>query len=102
MNKVLALLTGIDEDVLKGERPPARCSIAQRMSWASHRVTTRTEDTAYCLIGIFDVNMPMLYGEGQKAFFRLQEEIIKHSDDHTIFAWPINRPDQPGLLAEVR
>jgi hypothetical protein len=64
-----------------------RFSIAQKMSWAARRITTRTEDMAYSLLGIFDVNMPLLYGEGEKAFIRLQEEIIKNSDDQTIFAW---------------
>jgi hypothetical protein len=63
-------------------------SIAQRMSWAAHRQTTREEDLAYCLIGLFNVNMPLLYGEGgTKAFIRLQEEIMKASDDHSLFAW---------------
>lgn len=58
------------------------------MSWAAHRETTRPEGIAYCLMGVFSVNMPMLYGEGaEKAFLRLQEEIMKQSDDHTIFAW---------------
>ena len=38
------------------------------MSWASRRVTTRDEDIAYCLLGMFDVNMPLIYGEGEKAF----------------------------------
>lgn len=99
LSKLLTLQTGIDEAILDGESL-ARCSIAQRMSWASQRVTTRIEDTDYCLLGIFDVNMPMLYGEGEKAFLRLQEEIIKRSDDHTIFAWPIHRHSQPGLLAD--
>ncbi|KAI1263028.1 HET-domain-containing protein [Xylariaceae sp. FL1019] len=42
--------------------------------------TTRIEDTAYCLMGLFDVNMPLLYREGKKAFFiRLQEEITPHN-----------------------
>ncbi|KAI1208125.1 uncharacterized protein F4807DRAFT_154026 [Annulohypoxylon truncatum] len=63
-------------------------SVAKRMSWASNRNTSRVEDIAYCLLGIFDVNMPLLYGEGKKAFRRLQEEIIKvRFDDHSIFAW---------------
>ncbi|KAI1494902.1 heterokaryon incompatibility protein-domain-containing protein [Biscogniauxia mediterranea] len=62
-------------------------SVAQRMSWASRRQTTRDEDTAYCLLGIFDINMPLLYGEGTKAFFRLQEEIMKYSDDQSLLAW---------------
>lgn len=64
--------------------------VAKRMSWAAGRETTRVEDSAYCLLGIFDVNMPLLYGEGRKAFQRLQEEILKVSDDHTLFAWGLN------------
>lgn len=99
LSKLLSSQTRIDEAILNGESPSNR-TIAQRMSWASHRVTTRVEDTAYCLLGIFDVHMPMLYGEGKRAFLRLQEEIIKRSDDYTIFAWPIGLDDQPGLLAD--
>nr|POF13260.1 vegetative incompatibility protein het-e-1 [Quercus suber] len=58
------------------------------MSWAASRETTREEDVAYSLIGMFDVNMPMLYGEGaRRAFVRLQEEIMKSNEDHTLFAW---------------
>lgn len=60
---------------------------AQKMSWASKRETTRVEDMAYCLMGIFGVNMPPLYGEGQNAFMRLQLEILRISDDESIFAW---------------
>ena len=63
-------------------------SIAKKMSWASKRVTSRAEDIAYCLLGIFDVSMPLLYGKGgNKAFMRFQLEIIKRSDDESIFAW---------------
>ncbi|CZR70205.1 uncharacterized protein PAC_20106 [Phialocephala subalpina] len=62
-------------------------SAAQKMSWAAGRNTTRLEDEAYCLMGLFDVNMPLLYGEGRKAFSRLQQEILKISDDPSIFAW---------------
>ncbi|KAF7534325.1 hypothetical protein G7054_g6308 [Neopestalotiopsis clavispora] len=57
------------------------------MSWAARRHTTRQEDMAYCLLGLFDVNMPMLYGEGAKAFLRLQEEIIRRTNDRSIFAF---------------
>ena len=99
LRRILSTRTGIDEEILKGE-PLSTRSIAQRMSWAAQRVTKRVEDEAYCLLGIFDVNMPMLYGEGEKAFLRLQEEIIKRSDDHSIFAWPIRGRFQPGLLAD--
>lgn len=80
-------ITGIPPEVLHG-KSPSSYSIAQRMSWAAKRKTTRVEDKAYSLMGLFDVNMPMLYGEGEKAFIRLQEEIMRHSTDYSIFAWP--------------
>ena len=57
------------------------------MNWAANRQTTREEDIAYCLMGIFDVNILMMYGEGRKAFIRLQEEIVKQTQDDSIFAW---------------
>lgn len=60
------------------------------------------KDVAYCLMGLFSVNMPMLYGECEKAFLRLQEEIMKQSDDQSIFAWTdpdASRDSLHGLLA---
>jgi hypothetical protein len=82
----LQSITGINAGVLQGE-PLDRVAVAKRMSWAARRQTTREEDVAYCLLGIFNVNMAMLYGEGSKAFVRLQEEIMKDSDDQSLFAW---------------
>ena len=96
---VISVITSIDVKVLKGA-DPMNFSIAKRMSWASKRTTTKIEDIAYSLLGIFDVNMPMLYGEGGKAFIRLQEEIMKHSDDHSIFAWTSSESGYRGLLAK--
>jgi hypothetical protein len=85
----ISKITGIDTDTLYGEGLEL-VSVANKMSLASDRQTTRTEDTAYCLLGLFDVNMPLLYGEGQKAFLRLQEEILKSSYDHSLFAWGLD------------
>jgi hypothetical protein len=69
-------------------------SVAKRMSWAANREATRSEDVAYSLFGIFNVHMPLIYGEGQqKAFRRLQEEIMKFSDDHTLFAWGLSNAE---------
>jgi hypothetical protein len=63
-------------------------SVAQRLSWAAHRETKKPEDIAYCLLGILDVNMPLLYGEGkERAFMRLQIRVIDHQNDDSIFAW---------------
>lgn len=74
--------------------------IAERMSWAARRRTTREEDRAYSLMGIFNVHMPVLYGEGgQLAFKRLQEQIIQTSHDQTIFAW-VKCSAVSGLLAQ--
>jgi hypothetical protein len=69
------------------------------MTWAAKRQTTRFEDVAYSLFGIFDVNMPLLYGEGRGAFIRLQEEILKETDDQSILAWGINGDlDSEGFI----
>lgn len=100
--KALERVTGISFSVLVGEQELADTSVATRMSWAAKRQTKRPEDMAYCMLGIFQVNMPLLYGEGTRAFRRLQEEILKHSNDLTIFAWsiPDNCADKyPGLFA---
>ncbi|KAK6434327.1 hypothetical protein LTR95_009492 [Oleoguttula sp. CCFEE 5521] len=101
LRPIISSITGIDDDYLRP--PPAtnpfdtvqnpglpveHASIAKRMSWASARETTREEDLAYCLIGLFEVNIPMLYGEGgQRAFYRLQEEIMGANEDQSLFAW---------------
>lgn len=85
--KTLEEITGIDQSVLRDPQHRDRVSVARRMSWASNRETSRVEDIAYCLFGIFDVNMPLLYGEGPKAFLRLQEEIMKYDQDQSLFAW---------------
>ncbi|KAF5637207.1 heterokaryon incompatibility protein het-E-1 [Fusarium tjaetaba] len=98
----VAQITGIPRKVLYvGDL--GSFSAATRMSWAARRRTTRMEDQAYCLLGIFDVHMPLLYGEGKHAFIRLQEEIIRKQPDHTLFAWR-SEPTSPaptfsGLLA---
>jgi len=79
--------TKIDKRYLLDRTAIKDASIATKFSWASARRTTREEDKAYCLLGLVQVNMPMLYGEGSGAFYRLQLEIIKQTNDHTIFAW---------------
>lgn len=88
----LSEITSIDHSVLQNPHLDdylRKRSIAERMSWAASRSTAREEDRAYSLLGIFDINMPLLYGEGRKAFQRLQEEIIRQSTvvDHSILAW---------------
>ncbi|KAK4449584.1 heterokaryon incompatibility protein-domain-containing protein [Podospora aff. communis PSN243] len=88
----LQAITGIDEAVLQGA-PHEEVSVGRRMSWAAGRKTTRQEDIAYCLFGIFNINLPLIYGEGEKAFFRLQAEILKQMDDYTLFAWRGNTSD---------
>lgn len=97
----ISLITTIDLDLLSGSRRLESYSIAERMSWAARRKTTRPEDRAYSLIGLFGVSMPMIYGEGaERSFLRLQSEIMKDTDDHSIFAWPGTvHPSHCSLLA---
>ncbi|KAL8848607.1 MAG: hypothetical protein Q9221_006381 [Calogaya cf. arnoldii] len=98
---LISATTGIKESFISSRMklPIESASVAVRMSWVARRTTSRSEDMAYCLLGLFDVNMPLLYGEGvKKAFLRLQTEIIKESDDETIFAWTANVP-MSGMLA---
>ncbi|KAI0644847.1 heterokaryon incompatibility protein-domain-containing protein [Trametes meyenii] len=91
---VIEEITGVDCAMLKTWHSDGRIeavygtSIAKRMSWAAGRETTRDEDRAYSLMGLFDVHMPIIYGEGgEKAFRRLQLKVIKRSTDHSIFAY---------------
>jgi hypothetical protein len=79
--------TSIDEEVLKAPESVFSKSVAQRMSWAAAREATRSEDLAYSLLGLFEINMPMQYGEGHAAFIRLQKEILRNTNDQTLFAW---------------
>lgn len=86
LTKELEEKTGIPADVLLYAVNRRKHSVAQRMSWAKGRQTTRMEDRAYSLLGLFDiVNMPLVYGEGKKAFSRLHQEIMNTHQDDTIF-----------------
>jgi hypothetical protein len=99
---IIADVTKIHELALQAPAHIALASTAQKFSWAANRQTSREEDIAYCLLGLFNVNMPLLYGEGKRAFRRLQWEIMRTSTDHSIFAWEITDEaawGSNGLLA---
>lgn len=104
----IAHRTRIPEELLSSTNNLAamlsKYSIAQRMSWAADRRCARIEDTAYCLLGLFDINMPLLYGEGTRAFRRLQQELLASTDDHSLLAWNLPRGSElswtlSGVLA---
>lgn len=80
-------ITGVPAQVLRKRGRVAGYSVAQRMSWVGNRTTTREEDMAYCLLGLFRINMPLLYGEGKTAFRRLQHEILRKELGESLFAW---------------
>lgn len=91
----LAYLTGIGKEYLLGEKSIMTASVATRMSWMAGRSTTLVEDVAYSMLGIFNINMAPLYGEGVKAFIRLQKALMEDSTDESIFAWTV---PEDGLL----
>ncbi|KAF2118786.1 heterokaryon incompatibility protein-domain-containing protein [Lophiotrema nucula] len=68
------------------------CCLATKLSWAVNRQTTREEDRAYSLLGLLEVNMPLIYGEGERAFQRLQHELIRSYNDESILAWGCKPP----------
>ncbi|KAF2759753.1 HET-domain-containing protein [Pseudovirgaria hyperparasitica] len=99
----ISSITGIQLNIIRGYG--VELNVAQKLSWAAGRSTTKIEDIAYCLLGIFNINMPLLYGEGTKAFRRLQEEILRTTDDYTLFIWNIldfrtNRRSSSGPFAD--
>ncbi|KAK4232822.1 NACHT domain-containing protein, partial [Achaetomium macrosporum] len=78
-------MTGIPLKVLRGS-PLSQFSVCERMAWIEKRNTTRKEDKAYSLLGIFDIHMPLIYGEGENnAFRRLREEINKASRGERVY-----------------
>ena len=103
--EVIASTTSISKNVLRYPSRLPSYSVAQRMSWAADRETTREEDAAYSLLGIFQTHMALFYGERMGEFTRLQEEIIKRSTDDSILAWgldtqPSNTMDIPEYVAK--
>jgi Heterokaryon incompatibility protein (HET) len=79
LEQTILEITEIPVKALRGA-PLADFEVEERMSWASHRDTKKQEDGAYSLLGLFDIHMPLIYGEGgEKAFVRLREEISKSS-----------------------
>jgi hypothetical protein len=103
LQKLIKEVTGIPQSLLDVAGSKDHFCVAQKLSWASNRRTTRKEDEAYCLLGLLGIYMPLLYGEGANAFLRLQEELIRRSDDDSIFAWwPQNASlyTHRGILAQ--
>ncbi|OJA16689.1 hypothetical protein AZE42_06978 [Rhizopogon vesiculosus] len=84
--KALSEVTTIPESQLLGFTPGVR-DVYMKMKWASTRRTTRIEDNAYCLLGIFNLSIPVSYGEGRWDFHRLMETLIQRCNEWQIFAW---------------
>ncbi|KAI0903393.1 HET-domain-containing protein [Ustulina deusta] len=100
LSQTLSQVTRIPEEVLDGSRSIFEFNVYERLRWAAGRETTRIEDMAYCLIGLFDVNMPLLYGEGLKAFARLQLEIIQRNYDSSVFMHVLHDCHPPPSSAQ--
>jgi hypothetical protein len=94
LSKLILEATGVNAEVLESPDIIYTLPVGRRMSWAANRETTRIEDRAYSLLGIFDVNMALIYGEGDKAFLRLQETIAREMDDLSLLAWISEEPKE--------
>ncbi|KAF7532918.1 hypothetical protein G7054_g7536 [Neopestalotiopsis clavispora] len=70
----------------------------ERLAWAMSRQTTREEDAAYCLLGIFDVFLPLIYGEGRThAIARLLERVNQQTGASAISIQPSHPPQQVSV-----
>lgn len=80
--------TKIPLAMFEGRQTLEDYNIVTKMRWAANRHTTKQEDVAYSLMGIFGVQLTLQYGEGgEYAFIRLQKKILKQTDDESIFVW---------------
>jgi hypothetical protein len=76
-------ITKIPVDALQGKRL-SEFTVLERFSWAENRQTTRPEDAAYCLLGIFGIFMPLIYGEEKDhAMKRLRKEVQEAAEGNT-------------------
>ncbi|KAI8628837.1 hypothetical protein F5Y19DRAFT_98593 [Xylariaceae sp. FL1651] len=101
----LCTITGIPVTALRGTTL-SEFSISERMSWSRNRETKLAEDKAYCLLGMFDIHMPLIYGEGQEhAYRRLRKELEGYQKQQcepfsTVpFGRDPNFVDRPEILA---
>jgi hypothetical protein len=84
LKHIIKEITGIPVDALSGKQA-SEFSVTERFSWAENRQTTRPEDGAYCLLGMFDIHLPLIYGEGkEKALRRLRKAIRESSEDDAV------------------
>ncbi|OAK97137.1 HET-domain-containing protein [Phaeosphaeriaceae sp. SRC1lsM3a] len=85
-------ITGVSASYLTGAQDFREACIATKMSWMAGRTTTRKEDIAYGMLGLFNITMTPQYGEGQYAFLRLQHELLSKTTDESLFAWQMPDP----------
>ena len=87
--------TGIPEADIRNFVPSCT-RVSEKMRWASQRTTSRIEDMAYSLLGLFDVAIPIAYGDGPRAFFKLMSAIAEQCTEPDFFAWA-GKPSQWSL-----
>ncbi|KAH9238564.1 hypothetical protein K456DRAFT_1785052, partial [Colletotrichum gloeosporioides 23] len=88
LSSLLSSITGVDEEILTQTSRPPCISAARKLSWAAERQSLQPEDAAYGILGLFDVSMNIIYGEGAvPAFIRLQEHILNRTNDGSVLLW---------------
>ena len=81
LEQTIQEITGVAAQAIRGESL-SQFSEKEILSWVENRQTKRDEDIVYCLLGFFDVFMPLIYGEGrQNALDRLREQVQKKSSN---------------------
>ncbi|KAK5710301.1 hypothetical protein LTR17_019007 [Elasticomyces elasticus] len=101
LTPLIEIITGIPASALRGE-PLSSFTVERRMQWAEMRITRKEEDKWYSLLGLFDVNMPLIYGEGVKAACRLKDEIAKSLRERMDASTRDHRTSDPNSSATDR
>ncbi|KIW78089.1 hypothetical protein Z517_07922 [Fonsecaea pedrosoi CBS 271.37] len=97
LEQIIHETTGIALEALRKDRPLHDFSVDERMSWVRNRNTTRPEDAAYCLLGIFGVYMPLIYGEGQeRALRRLWKEFKESPQPQSVLSKDVRSDPSAG------
>lgn len=95
--RAITRVTGIPEIYVRRFDPSCEL-VAEVMTWSAKRKTTRMEDRAYALLGLFNITIPIAYGEGHRAFYRLMVALANECRTPAFFAWAGRHSDYSNAL----
>ena len=93
LNPELEQITRVPRTILKSSLALSSCPVAERVKWMRNRTTKKIEDLAYSLLGICEIFMPLMYGEGENAWIRLEDEVSRRHQQRIQLERPLRLAD---------